>query len=468
MDLDCLGSLVIARRLFPGYRAVASKLIHPVARTLYNLYKDNLDLLPAAELDGAAVEDMVVVDTRSFSRVKEYLQVISPLPGGIRVFDHHSEDASDIPGASIQPGTAGANTTILGLAAMQRGVHLTPEEATVALTGIFADTGNFTHENVTRDDFAVAAWLAAERASVALVRTFLQSIKGESQLTVFHELVNRLTYQTFHGNFVITSYMEMERQTGGLAAVVEKVFEVENPDALFSVFHFSRENDTLIIARGQKGIIDLSRILATFGGGGHSQASSALVRNSGGRNTYHALQAYLRAMLAPAVCAQSIMSRDVHTIRDTWSLREASAFLERLDRTGAPVVDAAGKLCGFLSLRDIMKGRSASQMQAPVKSYMIRSVFSASPATTLREIEGIFFQHTIFYLPIVEDGRLAGEVTRSQYLAARAGETGQPAEDGRGSPEQPPPAPASPEPPSPEPASLPPKVVVSPPVDNGG
>jgi tRNA nucleotidyltransferase (CCA-adding enzyme) len=422
MDLDCLGSLVLARRLFPGSRAVASRLIHPVARTLYNLYKDTLGLLPFGELAREAVEEIVVVDTRSFARVREYLGVISPLPERICVFDHHAEDASDIPGAVIQPGAAGANTTLVGLAAMKQGVDLTPEEATVALTGIYADTGNFTHENVTSEDFAVASWLSSHRASIPLVRTFLQALKGETEVTLFHDLLNRLTYQTFHGNFVVMSYMELERQTGGLAAIVEKVFEVENPDALFCVFHFTRENDTLIIARSQTGSVDLTRILATFGGGGHSQASSALVRKSAGRQTYHALLAYLRTMLVPALTAESIMSRDVKAVRDTWSLREASVFLEELDRTGAPVVDAAGNVCGFLSLRDIMKGRRSAQMHAPVRSYMTRSVFTASPSSTLREVESAFFQHTIFYLPVVEDRKLVGIVTRSAYLAARAGE----------------------------------------------
>ncbi len=419
MDLDCLGSLVLARRLFPGFRAVASRHIHPVARNLYNMYGDLLDLISLEELVLEPVEGIVVVDTRSLGRVREYLEVIDPLPATIDVYDHHPEDASDIPGAVVHEGKVGANTTLLGLEAMRRGISLSPEEATIALTGIYADTGNFTHENVTFDDFTVAGYLAAQKVSMSMVRTFLQTLKGESQITLFHELLNRLTYQTIHGHFVITGYMELEKQTGGLAAVVEKLFEVENPDALFAVFSFTRENDTLIIGRSADGKIDLSRILGAFGGGGHSQASSALVKNAAGRKTFHALQAYLRAMLAPAVTAESIMSREVTNIGDSWSLLEASLFLEKIDRTGAPVVNSAGKLCGFLSLRDIMKGRRAEQMKAPVRSYMIRKVITGTKTTTLREIEDFFFNHTIFYLPIVEDEKVIGLVTRSDYLRAR-------------------------------------------------
>lgn len=424
MDLDCLGSMALARRLFPGARGVRSRMIHAVARNLYNLYGEYLDLMTIQEIDKGPLEQLIVVDTRSIGRIKEYLGVIDPLPPQIEVFDHHPADSSDIPGAVIHEGSVGANTTLLGMEVMQRGIRLAPEEATIALTGIYADTGSFTHENVALADFEVAGYLVSKGASVSLVKSFLQTLKDETQISLFHEILNRLTYQTLHGHQIVTTYMEMEQQVGGLSAVVEKVFEVENPDAIFSVFYFQKEGDSLIIARSQQHRIDLARILATFGGGGHSQASSALLKNEPGRKTFHALQAYLKAMLDEAATARGIMRDNVQVARDSWTLREASEFLEKTDRTGAPVVDGTERLCGFLTLRDISKGRSAGKMSAPVRAFMTRKVISASPCTTLRELEHIFFAHTIFALPIVDDGKVLGMVTRADYLKARMGEEG--------------------------------------------
>jgi tRNA nucleotidyltransferase (CCA-adding enzyme) len=426
MDLDCLGSVALARRLFPGSHGVRSGLIHPVARNLYNLYGEHLDLITIEQVGKESVEQLVVVDTRSLGRIKEYLGGIHPLPAQIDVFDHHPRDSSDIPGAVIHEGSVGANTTLLGVEAMRRGIRLSPEEATIALTGIYADTGSFTHENVALADFEVAGYLVSQGASVTLVKSFLQTLKDEMQISLFHEILNRLTYQTLHGHQIVTTYMELGEQVGGLSAVVEKVFEVENPDAIFCVFYFTKEQDSLIIARSQQHRIDLARILAAFGGGGHSQASSALLKNEPGRRTFHALQAYLKAMLDEAATARSIMKDNVQVARDSWTLREASEFLEKIDRTGAPVVDGVGRLCGFLSLREISKGRSAGKMGAPVRAFMTRKVISAGPYTTLRELEHIFFSHTIFSLPIVEDGKVSGLVTREDYLKARMGEEGPP------------------------------------------
>jgi tRNA nucleotidyltransferase (CCA-adding enzyme) len=420
MDLDCLGSLALARVLYPGYRAVRSRLIHPVARTLYNLYADYLDMASMQEISGEPVENIVVVDTRSSGRIKEYVQGMDPLPP-VEVWDHHPDESSDIQGAVVREAEVGANTTLLAAEVMRRGCAIRPEDATIALTGIFADTGNFTHENVRSADFQAASWLIAQGASLALVKSFLRTLKEESQITLFHELLNRLSYQTVHGHLVVTVYREMERQVGGLAAVVEKVFEVESPDALFAVFAFTRDNETLIIARSQEPGVDVSLLLRAFGGGGHAQASSALLKGQDGRKTFHALQACLKTMLADAVSATAIMETHVETIRHDWSLTDASRFLEDADRNGMPVIDPGGKLCGYLSLRDIMKARRGGQMAAPVSSHMVRRVVAGAPASSLREIESLFFNHTIYDLPIVEEGRIVGIVTRDAYLRARAG-----------------------------------------------
>lgn len=421
MDLDCLGSIALARRLFPGSQAIRSRLIHPIARNLYNLYGEYLDLATIDEIEPGQVDELVVVDTRSSARIREYLREIQRLPDTVDVYDHHPADSSDIPGAVLHEGCVGANTTLLGQEAMRQGISLSAEEATIALTGIHADTGSFTHESVSRADFEVAGYLMSQGASMPLVKSFLQTLKDESQVTLFHEILNRLTYQTLHGHQVVTTYMELERQTGGLAAVVEKVFEVENPDAIFSVFHFLKEHDTLIVARSQQRGIDLPRVLSAFGGGGHSQASSALLKNQPGRQTFHALQACLKVMLDEAATATAVMNPEPPVLRDSWTVLEAALFLESSDLTGAPVVDASGKLCGFLSLRDIMKCRTSGRMRGPVRASMARKVISAGPRTTLREMESLFFAHTIFSLPIVEEGRLVGIVTRAAFLKARVG-----------------------------------------------
>jgi tRNA nucleotidyltransferase (CCA-adding enzyme) len=416
MDLDCFGSMVLARYLHPGYTLVASKLIHPVAKHLFNLYQNHLNMVFSKELRETTVEHMIILDTRTYARVKEYFENMEGPPARIDIYDHHTEEKCDIPNAVIHGEDYGSNTTLLGLSCVNNSAAVGHEDATIALAGIYADTGNFTHENVKEEDFSVAAYLARQGGSVKLVKEFLKTLKDDHQITLFHEMLNRVSYQDIHGHFIIATYVQLDKQVGGLAAVVEKVFEVENTDAIFAVFGFKKEGDTIIIGRSQKPTIDIHKALKHFGGGGHAAAGSALIKKTEGEAVFRDLLERLHENLLPAIMADQIMTTGIGVILDTWTLLEASLFLEKINHSGAPVVDSGGKLAGFMTLKDIMKGRKSGQMHAPVKAYMARKLITGKPNATIREIEQLLYKNNIGHLPVVEGGRPVGIITRSDYL----------------------------------------------------
>ena len=416
LDLDCIGSMVLARYLYPDHRLIRSIHIHPVARNLYNLYQYHLDFLQMQDIASKPIEQAVIVDTRSYNRVKEFLSPVAGPIDKIEIYDHHESDSSDIPNAVIHNKTCGANTTILVLELLKRNTAIDANDATIALTGIYADTGNFTHENVQDSDFQAASYLLEQNASLNIVKTFLNTMTEQHQISLFHDMLNHLIYKNYHGHPIILSYIELEKQVGGLAAVVEKIFDVENPDALFAVFSFRKNHDVLIIARSQENSIELHRILETFGGGGHAQASSALIKKQIGKNVYHTLDIYLQTALLPASNATQIMTRNVFMLQEDVSLLKASLSLERINHTGTPITNSNGKLAGFLTLRDIMKGRKSNQMHAPVKAYMTKNVITGNEHTTIREIEQLIFRNNIGHLPIVRENQVVGIVTRSDYL----------------------------------------------------
>ena len=70
----------------------------------------------------------------------------------------------------------------------------------------------------------------------------------------------------------------------------------------------------------------------------------------------------------------------------------------------------------MLTLRDIMTGRKNGKMSSPVKAYMRTKLITCEPDTTAREIENLMFINGIGHLPVVEDGRLAGIITRTDML----------------------------------------------------
>ena len=417
MDFDCLGSLIMVKKLFPDYRLIRSKRIHPATQSIFNFYDEYFDFLEPGDIAGETIENIIIVDACMMGRVGEYFDHIRNSNPVIRIFDHHQVEYCDIPGAHIDGSSFGANTSYLGKMAMEKGIVISPEEATIALAAIYADTGRLIYDNVSKEDYEVSAWLFEMGASLKLVRSFLDTVKEDSQIAVLNQL--RPQMYSIQGNMILMSYHELEGNVAGLSAVVEKIMEVQNPDAYFAIFYIPKDKTIFLIARSQKERINLYALLLAYGGGGHKFAASAKITGREGQSFFNEFRLYLENSLSPAARAGDIMTKNVFTIHETTTLMDASMFLERVDYTGCPVVDNEGNVSGFISLRDIMKGRKHGKMGTAVKAFMSKPVISAGSKITMRDIERIFYKHKISHLPILEDGKLIGIVTRWDYLQYR-------------------------------------------------
>ncbi len=415
MDLDCFGSMAMARYLYPEHQLVRSGRIHPVAKNLYTIYREHLSMISAKELKTLDVSEIVVLDTRQFDRVKEYFRFMPNFDGKITVYDHHDQTVCDLKNAEVHSAGYGSNTSMMALMLRERNIAVHDIDATIALAGIYADTGNFTHESVTEGDFAAASYLLHHGASLTAVRKLLSKLREDHQMDIFHQLLNALEFRQIHGFSLITSYLKLEGQVAGLAAVIERVFEVEDADAYIAVFEMEKEQSHLLIGRAGNRRIDLNLIMNSFGGAGHPQAASALVKNSGGFPIYGHLVNVLNQRLNHALTSIELMG-PATTIPEDWNLLQTALHLEETNNSGAPVIDKDMRLTGMITLRDIQKGRRAEQMNAPVTAYMTRKVISADNNTTIRQIEKLFYQHDIGHLPIVQNDVVVGMVTRSDYL----------------------------------------------------
>ncbi|MDR1179669.1 MAG: CBS domain-containing protein [Spirochaetales bacterium] len=419
MDMDCLGSLILVKKLHPDYRLVASGLVQPAAQNLYSMYSGHFDFLYPKDIANEEIENIIIVDTCVAARVSEFFSYIRNPNPNIRVIDHHQLENCDILGAKREGAPVGANTSYLVKLAMHSGLRLEAEQATIALTAIYADTGRLTYENVTRDDFEASAWLLDMGASLKLVKSFLETIKEDRQYEVLSRLLQTRKKLEIQGHIILTTYLELEENVPGLAGVVDKIMELENPDAYFAVFFIPKTKTVLLIARSQKSKIDLHEIIHEYGGGGHQAAASAKIVDQEGAAFYEQFLARLERALKPATRAADIMKRNVHTVSETMTLMEASMMLEKTDLSGVPVINAENEVTGFITLHDIMKGRRTGNMKLMVKAYMTKPVICAAPTATMREIERLMVRHHAGRIPIVEDKRLLGIITRWDYLEYR-------------------------------------------------
>jgi len=113
----------------------------------------------------------------------------------------------------------------------------------------------------------------------------------------------------------------------------------------------------------------------------------------------------------------AVMNRDVITILPDASLRQAIDLLVEKGITGLPVVDSEGVLLGIITEKDIIEYKTHGNVEtAKVRDAMNINVQTLPPSAPLKELVSIFSQRGFRRVPIVEDGRVVGIVSRKDII----------------------------------------------------
>jgi CBS domain-containing protein len=123
------------------------------------------------------------------------------------------------------------------------------------------------------------------------------------------------------------------------------------------------------------------------------------------------------------VCVRDYMSSRLMTFTPEMEVMNAVHQLVKSGHSGAPVVDASGKLVGMLSERDCLQiALVAAQdtcVAGPISQYMSKTVETVSSDTSLAHLAGLFINNSHFRrYPVVDDGKLVGQISRSDVLRA--------------------------------------------------
>jgi CBS domain-containing protein len=113
-----------------------------------------------------------------------------------------------------------------------------------------------------------------------------------------------------------------------------------------------------------------------------------------------------------------IMSKVVVSIRPDASMMDAVKVLTKHHLSGAPVISRDGKLVGFISEPNLMDVLfDADVRKANVSEYMTREVHFVRPDEPIATAAAVFAMYGIRRLPVIENGRLVGVLTRRDMLS---------------------------------------------------
>jgi CBS domain-containing protein len=123
-----------------------------------------------------------------------------------------------------------------------------------------------------------------------------------------------------------------------------------------------------------------------------------------------------------SIKVRDYMTRHLVTFRSDTDLFTAINRLLEHRIAGAPVVDSQGHLIGLLSegdcLRGILSGAYYEAIGGVVSAYMTTELETISPETDIIEVSERFLRGRLGRLPVVENGRLIGQISRSDVLRA--------------------------------------------------
>ncbi len=118
--------------------------------------------------------------------------------------------------------------------------------------------------------------------------------------------------------------------------------------------------------------------------------------------------------------AKQAMSRGLVTLRPDMDVLEALRILVEQSLSGAPVVDQTGNLVGMLTERDCMQIALGAGYHGEdggrVEHFMTHPAVTVDARTPITEIAVRFAESHFRRLPVMEQGRLIGIISRSDVL----------------------------------------------------
>jgi tRNA nucleotidyltransferase (CCA-adding enzyme) len=413
-DFDALSSMVAAKKLYPdavlAFPGSQEKTVRDflIRSTLYFL-----DIAKPRDVDLDAIDTLILVDTRHKSRIGEFAKLIGKDGLTVHVYDHHPATDDDIKGEVSVFGTTGACvTTMIGIL-RERGIDITPEEATIMMLGIYEETGSFHYPSTTVADLEAAAYLLSKGGNVNIVAEIMVKELSPDQVLLLHDLIESATVQNINGIDIVITESSTETYVGDLAVLVQKFRDMENVNAVFALFRM--DDRVYIIARSRIPEVDVGHILSLLGGGGHKEAASGTVKDITIVEAKTKLLEILKHHVKPLWEAQDIMFFPVKTVDQDAPISEARSILTKYSINALPVTDN-GRVVGVITRQVVEKAVFHKLESISVKEYMYTEFAAVSPEDSIERVKEIIIGGNQRFVPVIRDGEIAGAITRTDLL----------------------------------------------------
>jgi tRNA nucleotidyltransferase (CCA-adding enzyme) len=411
-DFDAIASLLAAHKLYTRATPVLPHRINRNVQAFLSLYGSRFSLVEPDALDRQpAINRVILVDTQKMTYVRGMSQEVDH----ILVIDHHTPPESPPENWRCQCETLGAATTLLVEALSTRLVPISPIEATLMLAGIYEDTGSLTYASTTPRDMRASAWLVDQGANLELAVEFLDHPLSENQLAIYRELHAHLETLEVDRHSIVMSWA---RSPGGvdeeISTLAHKLNNLLEPSALFIFVQIA--GNTQMVARSATNDINVAEVARHFGGGGHSRAAAALIREREAEDVYEDLREILPQYVQPRIKVRDLMSYGVQTVGPDDPIAELTEKMLHTGHEGFPVVDEEGNVCGLVTRNAVDRAIQHELGRHPISRIMKQGEVTVSPEDSAEQLRTLMIQTGWGQIPVIEDSRIIGVVTRTDMI----------------------------------------------------
>jgi tRNA nucleotidyltransferase (CCA-adding enzyme) len=414
-DFDALASMIAAKKLYP-----AATLVFPGSqeKNLRNFFLHStsyvFNFTKIKKINFGQIKRLILVDTRQKSRIGKFAKLMDEDDVEIHIYDHHPDSEDDVHGEKEVVREVGATTSILTEFIRKRGIPISPDEATILSLGIHEDTGSFTFSSTKPEDHEAAAWLAEQGANHNLIADMLTRELTTEQIWLLNDLTKSATTRVINGIEVVICKVITEDYVGDFAVLVHKFMEMENLNVIFALAQM--DDKIYMVARSRMEDVNVAEIALTFGGGGHPQAASATIKNKTMVQVERSLQALLRSRINPQKKAKDMMSSPVIHISPDESIKVAATIMTKYNINVLTVIDGGDKLKGYVTRQIVEKAVFFGLGHIQVKEYMNIEFSTVSPDASLNAVQELIIKDKLRVLPVVEEEKVVGVITRTDLL----------------------------------------------------
>ncbi|MDR0828277.1 MAG: CBS domain-containing protein [Desulfovibrio sp.] len=415
-DFDALAAMLAAGKLYPDATLLLPTLLK---RQGGQIFLDKMsairELYRPKECDLSAVKLLITVDTRQYSRLLHVESVLAIPDLDIHVYDHHPDSDNDIPADLSVVKFWGATTSILIHILMERGLTVTPEEATLMGLGLFEDTGSFAFSSTTEHDFTAAAFLRGSGMDLEAITEIIGSELTREQVQVLGEMLAGTVTHTICGVPVSITEIVLDEFLGDMATLVHKLMDMEGLKCLFALAVMGEK--TYLIARSMLPEVDAALICASFGGGGHSYAASATIKTQPLSEVRNELLTLLVSVITPQMSVGRHMTAPAVTINDDVTTDQAEEIMNHFGLKAMPVLplDESGKI-GMIEQQTAARVCAHKLGRLPVTEYMQRNVITLAPDSSLFEAVEIILKQRQRLIPVLRGRKVVGVLTRTDII----------------------------------------------------